>query len=144
MKTVLTTVVDENYLEYAKQLFSGAYFNAGWKGDFLLIAHEVPREKLQWFIDKGIYVMGCKKFDSREYIERWHVSVMSKVYLFTTKMKRWDKVLYLDVDMIIRASLDKLMDVENLAFFVEGPMNRRFDVSNKRLFKEFKKKYNKR
>ena len=45
-KNLLVTLADENYIDRAKQLFSSVYFNAGWKGDYMLLAHEIPEEKL--------------------------------------------------------------------------------------------------
>jgi len=38
-KSVLVTLADENYIYQAKQLFSSVYFNVGWRGDYMLLAH---------------------------------------------------------------------------------------------------------
>ena len=89
-KNLLVTLADENYLERAKQLFSSVYWNAGWKGDYMLLAHEVPEEKLKWFRDKGILVKKCKAIYNKE-IVGWPTMVLSKFYLFTPYFKRWKK-----------------------------------------------------
>jgi len=46
-KHLLVTLANENYINQAKQLFSSAYFNGGWDGDYLLLAHEIPENKLK-------------------------------------------------------------------------------------------------
>ena len=58
---VLVTLADKNYIDQAKQLFSSVYWNAGWKGDYMLLAHEVPEKDLNWFREKGILVKKCSK-----------------------------------------------------------------------------------
>ena len=65
-KDLLVTLADENFLDQAKQLFSSVYWNAGWKGDYMLLAHEIPESKLKWFRDKGILVKKCKSVCDRE------------------------------------------------------------------------------
>ena len=45
-QNLLVTLADKNYIQQAKQLFSSVYWNAGWKGDYMLWAHEIPEEEL--------------------------------------------------------------------------------------------------
>jgi lipopolysaccharide biosynthesis glycosyltransferase len=111
---VLVTLANENYLEQAKQLFSSAYFNAGWNGDFLLLAHEVPDEKLQWFKDKGILIKKCQAIPCERLNGKWPDVVLSKFYIFTPEFKQWDNVIFLDADIIVRASLEKLENLKGL------------------------------
>jgi hypothetical protein len=48
---LLVAIADANHIDQAKQLFSSVYFNAGWKGDYMLMAHEIPEKELLWFRD---------------------------------------------------------------------------------------------
>ena len=114
-KPVLVALADKNYLKYAKQVFSGAYFNGGWKGDYLLLAHDVPEKRLQWFRDKGIYIKRCSSFLKGRKNSEINIIHYSKLYLFSQGMKKWSHVIFLDVDTIIRASLDDLLKIRSFA-----------------------------
>lgn len=152
-RNLLVTLADENYVEQAKQLFSSVYWNAGWKGDYMLLAHEIPEKKLKWFRDKGILVKKCKPIldseDSR--IGKWPPVVFSKFYLFTTEFKKWRNILFLDADIIVKASLDELTKVKRFAA-VKGhgrlsklflkPSQIRIEKRNKGVFNKLKKEYN--
>lgn len=48
-KNLIVTLADKNYIDQAKQLFSSVYFNAGWNGDYMLLAHEISESELRWF-----------------------------------------------------------------------------------------------
>lgn len=110
-KHVLVTLATRAYLDMAKQLFSSAYFNGGWDGDFLLLAHEIPEEELSWFRERGVIIKhtpplyeGCPG--------GMHSCIASKFYMFTPYFKKWRTVIYSDLDAVIKKSLDELKDVE--------------------------------
>ena len=111
---VLITLADKNFIPQAKQLFSSAYWNGGWQGDFLLLAHEdVPEGELEWFEEKGIAVFKCKRLTARNRIGYQHPPVvLDKFYLFTPFFKQWRNVVFLDADMIVEASIEKLARIE--------------------------------
>ncbi len=113
-KPLLVTLADRKYLEYAKQVFAGAYFNAGWKGDYMLLAHEVPEKDLKWFRRKGILIKHCKSLYDKPLADTPIVFV-SKLYLFSHEFKKWSHIIYVDVDIIIRGSLDKLLEIKGFA-----------------------------
>jgi len=113
-KNLLVSLADDNYIEEAKQLFSSAYWNGGWNGDYMLLAHEIPDEKLKWFREKGIFVKKCRAFHNKP-IEGWPVTVLSKLYLFTPYFKKWKNIVYLDADITVRASLEELTKVNGFA-----------------------------
>ena len=102
-KNLLVTLADRNYVEQARQLFSSVYWNAGWKGDYMLLAHEIPEEQLKWFREKGILIKKCKPFYDKKGRPK---TVLSKFYLFTPYFKKWRNIIYLDADVIVRASLE--------------------------------------
>jgi len=132
-KNLLVTLSDEVYLDGAKQLFSSVYHNAGWKGDYMLLSLGIPEKKLQWFRKKGILVKRCEmlyddliiNISDREKA-KWHILLLTKFHLFTPYFKKWRKVIYLDADIIVRASLDELIKVKGFAAII----NNRYKLKN--------------
>ncbi|MDD4996489.1 MAG: glycosyltransferase [Patescibacteria group bacterium] len=110
-KNLLVTLADKNYVEPAKQLFSSVYWNAGWRGDYMLLAHEISEKKLEWFRRKGILIKKCEPL-YRGKVGGWRPAThTSKFYLFAPEFKKWDNVVYLDGDIIVRGSLDELTEI---------------------------------
>ena len=107
-RDVLVTLADEAYLDAAKQLFSSAYRNSGWRGDYLFLSNGIAEEKLKWFTDRGIHVYRCEPLVQATY-GKWPVSMISFLYLFDVYFKQWRSILYLDSDIIVRASLDGIL-----------------------------------
>ena len=113
---VLATLVDKNHLEYAKALFASAHFNGGWDGDYLLLAHDIDPPSLSWFEEKGIKIKHCQPLkDYHKDVPGWKHIFLSKLYLFEEDMKRWNKVIYIDVDCLIRSSINRLTAVKTIA-----------------------------
>ena len=114
-KKVLVTLCDESHVDMAKALFSSAYFHGGWDGDYLLLAHQVPEEKLKWFEEKSIKIWRCQPLSENSKIKsRWKPVFLSKLYIFDCRIKRWDNVVYLDADCMVRSSIKKLGKVKGL------------------------------
>lgn len=142
-KSLIVTLADENYIDSAKQLFSSVYWNAGWKGDYMLLAHEIPEKKLKWFREKGILVKKCKA------LVKSHGNVkLSKFYLFTPEFKKWKNIIYLDADMIVRSSLDELTKGKVFGAVLDDLIVDRLidqfitpSQIGKKAFDKFKKKY---
>jgi len=118
-ENLLVTLADKNFIQQAKQLFSGVYWNAGWKGDYMLLAHEIPEKELKWFRDKGILIKKCKSLYKRSsgnyFLSHWkeYPSTLFDIfYLFTPEFKKWKNIVALEADIIIRASLDKLIKLK--------------------------------
>ena len=111
MRNLLVTLADRNFLDQAKQLFSSVYWNAGWQGDYMLLAHEVPAHELQWFREKGILTRDAMPlfttaFESDRLL--YPVTVTSKLHVFSVDFKKWDSVIFVDADCIVRYPLDAL------------------------------------
>lgn len=108
--SVLVTLADGNYVEQAKQLFSSVYQNAGWQGDYLLLAHRIAEPELQWFRQRGIGVMECEPVStpSGRYVGHAPLTTLCKFYLFTPGFRKWRNVVFLDGDIIVRGSLESL------------------------------------
>jgi lipopolysaccharide biosynthesis glycosyltransferase len=157
MKThVLVTLADENYVEQAKQLFSSAYWNGGWDGDYLLLSYKIPEKKLKWFRKKGIFIFKCKELCKNSAIRNyrsitWTKSVINKFYLFDYSFKRWETLVFLDSDIIVRGSIKKLKEMEGFSavkdVFPKLKMQWVYPIildfkEDKLKFKEIKKKFN--
>lgn len=109
--SVFVTLADAGYVEQAKQVFASAYWNGGWRGDFLLLAHEIDESELGWFEERGILVRRCVPlYEGRP--GGMPPVLTSKFYLFTPEFKRWRSVIYCDADATVRASLDALLSLE--------------------------------
>lgn len=104
---VLVALADRNFLDQAKQLFATAYWNSGWSGDYLLLAHDIPEPSLSWFREKGIHVLHCAPLDCGS-SKKGDIITASKCYLFSEFLKQWQSVVYLDVDIVTRGSLNGL------------------------------------
>jgi len=141
-KHLLVTIADAGYIDQAKQLFSSVYWNAGWKGDYMLLTSDMPESELAWFRDKGILVKRCEptsevKLSNIEYppidpslseekrsaIERLRESpvMLGKFELFTPEFRKWDTILYLDSDIIVRYSLDRLTQIKGFWATLDDP-----------------------
>ena len=131
-KNLIVTLADKNYVEQAKQLFSSIYWNAGWKGDYMLLAQNIPEKELKWFKDKGIIITKVSpvKISNWKYEgEEYPITIFSKFYLFTPEFKKWKNVVFLDTDIIVRASLDELTKIKGFAAVkrFQEPLSKRFD-----------------
>ncbi len=111
-KDLFVTLADRKYLRTAKQIFASVFFNAGWKGDYMLLAHDIPEEDLAWFREKGILIKHCaplfREGDNLPELGGMGAVVASKFYLFVPEFKKWRTVVYSDSDATVRASLDGL------------------------------------
>lgn len=96
---------DINYLEPARQVISNLYFNARWRGDILLLAHEVPDSELGWFRERGVII---KHVDHLFYNGHLPAATFSRYFLFTEEFKRWRSIVFLDVDIIVKSPIDAL------------------------------------
>ncbi len=143
-ENLLVTLADKNYIDQAKQLFSSVYWNAGWKGDYMLLAHEIPEKDLKWFRDKGILIKKCKLLSKKGW--GWFSPIiLDKFYLFTPEFKKWKHVIFLDADIIVRASLDKLAKTTgfNAVTDMDGPkLKNQITEKSKSIFLERKFRLN--
>jgi len=106
---VLVSLADKNYVDPVKQLFSSVYHSAGWQGDYLLLCHELEDRDIQWFDDKGIITKVVEPVYDKD-LEHFPSTILSKLYLFGTDFKRWERVTFLDGDITVKACIDRLME----------------------------------
>jgi len=117
-RNLLVTLSDKNYLEQAKQLFSSVYWNAGWRGDYMLLAHEVPERDLEWFREKRILIRQAEPLSAKglgSWQGSYSSSVTSKLRLFSTEFKKWKTVIFVDADCIVRYPLDALTETKHFS-----------------------------
>ncbi len=151
-KNLLVTLANRNYIDQAKQLFSSVYFNAGWNGDYMLLAHKIPEKELKWFKSKGILIKQCNDICNES---NWYSPlfkrvlppiVLLKFYLFTPEFRKWKNIIYLDSDIIVKASLDELINIKGFAAVKDFPSRLRHQFinlkKNKHLFAKLKKYFN--
>ena len=112
-KNLVVTLANKKYIEQAKQFFSSVYLNSGWDGDYMLLAHEVPEKDLKWFKDRGVLIYRCDSmYDDKLHEGKYKSIVFSKLYLFSTEFKKWDRIIFMDADFIVHISLDRLKKVK--------------------------------
>jgi len=144
-KDLLVTLATGRNIEWTKQLFSSAYFNAGWKGDYMILAYDMPEEKLSWFRKKGILVKKCRPMATGLAGKSNDPIFFSKLYLFSEEFGKWRNIVYLDSDILIRGSLGDLTKVrgfastlDNMGFLLDQFM---YSKENKREFLDLRKNY---
>ena len=109
-KNLIITLTDANFVKQAKQLFASVYFNAGWEGDYMLLASNLSPEDVLWFESRGIIVYSPPLLnDSALGYKAYPPLLLSKFYLFQEYFKKWQKIIFLDADIIVQASLDRLL-----------------------------------
>lgn len=84
----------------------------------MLLAYQIPEKELRWFKEKGILVKQCKPFHTeRAKAKRPFNARIStlKFFLFTSEFKKWQNIIYLDSDIIVRAPLDALTKIKGFA-----------------------------
>lgn len=108
---LFVTFADKNYINQAKQLFASVYFNSGWKGDYMLLSYKIPKKEIKWFTKKGIIVKECKPL-SKKIEKRYPCSILHAMRLFTSEFKKWKKIIFIEGDVIVKASISNLAEVE--------------------------------
>ncbi|MCB9358779.1 hypothetical protein H6503_02515 [Candidatus Woesearchaeota archaeon] len=128
---VLVTLADKNYIDQAKQLFSSVYHYSGWKGNYLLLAYDIPESKLKWFRNKGIIIKKVKPHKNDKFKD-WPSTILCKFELFNTYFKKWQHVVFLDGDIIVKASLDRVLGVSGIGAISDLNHNMWWQFKNKR------------
>ncbi len=156
-KHVLVTLADKNYLNTAKQLFSSAYHNGGWDGDYLLLSYNIPKKDLKWFMKKGIFIYKCgnlghyKNNTSKNYEKNYTNQIyLCKFYLFREFFKNWDNVVFLDADIIVRKSIKELANIKGIGSTIDMSPQLKHQLVDKKcinsekiiaIYNELEKKY---
>lgn len=130
-KPLLVTFADKNYIEQAKQLFAGAYFNAGYDKDMMIISPDITEEQIDWFNDKKILVKKLNNPVPKYQNEKFPETLYLIFQIFTEEFKKWSHIVYLDIDILIRYDFSSL--------FQEKSFGACGDVLNQKLKEQFNK-----
>jgi MoaA/NifB/PqqE/SkfB family radical SAM enzyme len=114
-RDLFVTLADRNNIQQAKQLFSSVYWNAGWNGDYMLLSHDIPEKELEWFTSKGILVKKCDPLPDKNLTKENYPLAFDIFCLFTPEFKKWKNIVFLNGDIIVRASLDSLTKIKGFA-----------------------------
>lgn len=112
---LLVTLANQSFVEQAKQLFSSVYHNAGWKGDYMLLADDISENDLEWFKKKEIIIYNCNPLWGSSIGKGYNPVVLNKFYLFTSYFKKWNRIIYIDADVIVKGPLNKLTKLNGFA-----------------------------
>lgn len=96
----LVALCDEAYIDKAKAFFYNARHVGKWDGDFVLIFTGGRPNAVKDFTARGIEVKTFPRLPSDP------VPHFYKYYLFHRFFKRWDHVLYLDLDLMFINEID--------------------------------------
>ncbi len=150
-KNLLVTLADRNYIPQVKQLFSSVYWNAGWDGDYMLLAHDIPENELEWFREKGIFVKKCEPLRLDKIGMGHNPIILDKFYIFTTEFKKWDHIVFMDSDIIVNGSLNKLTKLKGmgaicssirLSKHFSGAQAQIAEIKNRYKYNNWKKSFN--
>lgn len=125
-KNLIVTLANNAYADQAKQLFASAYLRAGWKGDYLLLAHELNEANLNSFKNRGIKIYKTRPLDTNPSLGGYQPIVLSKFYLFKEYFKKWDTIIFLDADIIVNGSLEDVLDLKGF----NAPRAESFNLKN--------------
>jgi lipopolysaccharide biosynthesis glycosyltransferase len=134
MKNLVAIFANRYHFVHVKQLVSNLYWHCGWEGDYMLLTPDV--EEAGWFQDRGVIVK--QAFPALDVWQRRERIYSSKLHLFTEDMKQWQKIVYLDSDILIRGPFPELLDVKHLNA-VTGPVWKTFKdrFRGKKFWEEF-------
>ncbi|MGA1792616.1 MAG: glycosyltransferase [Thermoplasmatota archaeon] len=108
---LIVTLADSNYFDQARQVLSSAYHNSGWKGDYMVLAIKMNKGQKEWFEGKGIIVNEIDDISDKD-LPHHPTTVLGKFALFGPGMDRWNRIIYLDADTSVTASLDHMLDLK--------------------------------
>ena len=109
---VVVLVADKNYKDHAKSLFVNIKREGQWDGDFCLLTNMDSTDYTE-FIEKGIFV---KQIDMSN-------PFYVKFSVFDTYFKQWDKVMYLDCDILVNGSLSTIKNLESVDMYCDAERN---------------------
>ena len=116
-QAVCVCVANQAYLDYVRRVFQSLR-RSGWSDDLLLITDtNNPPETLTWFHTHKITVwelpLLIEEQDWWAHQAAGHNPItLHKLYLFTERMKQWRHVVFLDADIILNRSIERLSAVD--------------------------------
>ncbi len=146
-KQAIAILSDRDHLEKTRHVFYSSYVFGNWGGDYILLAHEVDdRDCLSWFSRRGIHIFHTRHLQEHGHTVHHPLSVyFGKLQLFHPQMCRWDSIIYLDTDMIVRKDLSGLTRLGSRFAAADDcfrfPLSHQFRFCADRPFNELIKEY---
>lgn len=106
---VVVLVADKNYKEHAKSLFVNVKNDGQWDGDYCLVTNMEHNDYIE-FEEKGIYVKRIHNMNP----------YFVKFSVFDPYFKQWEKIMYLDCDILINSKLSKITDLDHADMYCDG------------------------
>ena len=111
-KEVVVLVADKNYKEHAKSLFVNIKKDGQWDGDYCLLTN-MDFDEYNEFLEKGIHV---KQIDMGN-------PFYVKFSVFDSYFKKWEKVMYLDCDILVNSPLSTIKNLDSVDMYCDGERN---------------------
>jgi glycosyltransferase involved in cell wall biosynthesis/lipopolysaccharide biosynthesis glycosyltransferase len=146
----LVIVANKEYFEKAQQLMASAYFSGGWTEDIILLTDYLNQNQEEWCKKHNIIVKALP-YITQIQIKEYNPIIFHKYYLFSDEFADWERIIFLDVDIIVCKSLERLKKLEGLwgaRDLAHSPMSVQFlypdlrDSQGEKLFREIEQKYN--
>lgn len=124
-RNLLVTLANAGYVDMARQLFSSAWFDGGWRDDMVLLTDELPAADREWFEERGIGVDRREPFlcpgewETLWRHDRFGPIVALRHWLFDDPYRGWETIVYLDADIIVRGSLRGLTAIRRFGAIAE-------------------------
>lgn len=143
-KDAIMLISNNNNINYLKQVILSAKINANWKGDFIILIDNVDEKKLRWYKKNNITILNLPPPIKKDF-GKWPRIVFYKYYLLHPIMKKWNKIIYLDADIIILRNIDNLLKIKGFGAAYESrysPLTHQIRNKNPQTYKKLKSKYN--
>ena len=114
-QSVLVTLTDQNAIEQARQLFCSAYFQGQWPGDFALLAVDLAAGDVESFTRAGVCVRTEALPQLIPAVDTLPCIRFCKHAVFADFFKRWQTVVFMDSDIMVRKPLGRLADVSGFS-----------------------------
>jgi len=119
MTVAVAVLADESYLDKVKQVLYGAHVLGNWPGEYILLTDVTDPAPLAWFRERGVTVIQPQLDELFGAEGLWSVlwpsTVLAKLWLFHPSMRRWDTVVFLDLDILIRRDIRGLLRYRRFA-----------------------------
>ena len=121
-KKLLVCLGIGEHIEKTKQVFYSALNEGQWRDEMMLLTlKDQDDNKLKWFKDRNILISQQERINHES---DFFSILLTKFYLFTKEFKKWNKILYLDSDVIIRGNLNHICQLEGDIYFASGGKDR--------------------
>jgi hypothetical protein len=119
-KYLLVTIANEAYFDHARQVFGGAATRGYWKWDMMMLSDCINSEMKLELETHGIIAKElplpfnhdeCREMGMTEI----HPINMMKHLLFLPDFQKWDKIIYMDADIIVNGPIHGMLAVKRFA-----------------------------